>query len=101
MAAQLISMLKTIISLEKSTPNQLKISNGEVNRFGVGDSVKHAKKSEKTFKSRNLAKSGKKLSKSGNSTNFDAMEARPKFLTPNAKITFNYLRLAFIKVPIL
>ena len=39
-------------------------------------------KSEKTSKSQNLAKSGKKSSKSGNSTNFDATEDGPKFLTP-------------------
>ena len=62
--------------------------NGEVNRFGVGrNGVEHAKKlgkskSEKTSKSQNLAKSGKKLSKSGNLTNFDAIEDKPKFLTP-------------------
>ena len=58
-------------------------------------------KSKKTSKSWNLAKSGKKLLKSGNSTNFDAMEDGPKFLTPDAKIAFNYLRLAFTKAPIL
>ena len=54
-------------------------------------------KSEKMFKSQNLAKSGKKLSKSKNSTNFDTRKNRPKFLTPNAKTTFNCLRLAFTK----
>ena len=58
-------------------------------------------KSKKTSKSQNLAKSGKKLSKSGNSTNFDAMEDGPKFLTPNAKTAFNRLRLAFTEAPIL
>ena len=88
-------------------------SNNKVNRFGVGrNGVKHAKKSRKLFKSgkskskkmsksRNLAKSGKKLSKSGNSTNFDATEDGPKFLILNTRTTFNYLRLAFIKAPIL
>ena len=52
-------------------------------------------------KSQNLAKSGKKLSKSGNSTNFDATEDRPKFLTPDARTAFNRLRLAFTEAPIL
>ena len=58
-------------------------------------------KSEKMFKSRNLAKSGKKSSKSGNSTNFDATEDGPKFLTPDARTAFNRLRLAFTEAPIL
>ena len=48
-------------------------------------------------KSQNLAKSGKKLSQSGNSTNFDTIEAGPKFLTPDAKTAFNHLRLTFTK----
>ena len=48
-----------------------------------------------------MAKSGKKLSKSGNSTNFDATEDRPKFLTPDARTAFNRLRLAFTEAPIL
>ena len=58
-------------------------------------------KSEKISKSQNLAKLGKKLSKNRNSTNFNTMEDRPKFLTPNARTAFNYLRLAFTKAPIL
>ena len=58
-------------------------------------------KSKKTSKSRNSAKLGKKLSKSGNSTNFDAMEDGPKFLTPDARTAFNRLRLAFTEAPIL
>ena len=53
------------------------------------------------FKSRNSTKSRKKLSKSGNSTNFDATEDRPKFLTPDARTAFNRLRLAFTEAPIL
>ena len=48
-------------------------------------------KSEKISKSWNSAKSGKKLSKNGTSTNFDATEDRLKFLTPNARIAFNCL----------
>ena len=58
-------------------------------------------KSKKMSKSWNLAKSGKKLSKSENSTNFDAMEVGPKFLTPDARTTFNRLWLAFTEALIL
>ena len=76
-------------------------SNSEVNEFGISrNDVEHTKKlgnlsksgkskSKKMFKSRNLAKSRKKLSKSRNSTYFYATEVGPKFLTPNAKTTFN------------
>ena len=52
---------------------------------------------EYTKKLEKLSKSGKKLSKSRNLTNFGAMEARPKFLIFDAKMTFNRLWLAFIK----
>ena len=58
-------------------------------------------KSEKTSKSWNLAKSEKKLSKIGNSTNFNATKDGSKFLTPNARTAFNRLRLTFTKAPIL
>ena len=87
--------------------------NSEVNGFGVdGNGVEHTKKSgklsksgisksKKTSKSQNSAKSEKKLSKSGNSTNFDATEDGPKFLTPDARTAFNRLRLAFTEAPIL
>ena len=57
-------------------------------------------KSKKMSKYRNLAKSGKKSLKSGNSTNFDATEDRSKFLTLDTKTTFNCLRLTFTKAPI-
>ena len=76
-------------------------SNGEVDKFDISkNGVEHAKKSgksksKKTSKSWNLAKLKKKLSKSGNSTNFNTIKAGPKFLTPNARIAFNCLRLAF------
>ena len=84
-------------------------SNGKDNGFDISkNSVKYVKKSEKlskleklfelkkskskkTFKSQNLAKSRKKTLKSGNSTSFDTIEARLKFLTPNAKTAFNCL----------
>ena len=42
-------------------------------------------------KFQNSAKSGKKLSKSENSNNFDTIEARLKFSTPNARTAFNCL----------
>ena len=58
-------------------------------------------KSKKTSKSWNLAKLGKKLSKSRNSTNFDATENGLKFLTPDARTDFNRLRLAITEAPIL
>ena len=52
-------------------------------------------------KSWNSAKSRKKLSKSGNSTNPNATENGLKFLTPNARTAFNCLRLIFTQAPIL
>ena len=58
-------------------------------------------KSKKMSKSQNLAKSRKKLSKGRNLTNFDIIEARSKFLTSDARRTFNCLWLAFTKAPIL
>ena len=81
--------------------------NGEVYRFGIsGNGIEHAKKSgkwksEKMSKSQNLAKSGKKLPKSGNLTNSDITEDGPKFLIPDAKTAFNRLWLAFTEAPIL
>ena len=88
-------------------------SNGEVDEFSVSrNNVEHTKKSgklfqsgksksKKMFKSQNLAKSRKKLSKSENSTNFDAIRAGSKFLILNTRKTFNYLQLAFTEVSIL
>ena len=113
MMVSLISMLKTSISPEKSTSKWLGVGDNKVNRFGIGGGIKYAKKLEKMFKSRNLAKSRKMLSKSGNSTNFNTTETRPKFLTLNAtevgpkfltldaRTVFNRLWLAFIKALIL
>ena len=93
--------------------------NGEVDGFSIGrNSVEYAKKSgksstseklsksgklkgEKTFKSWNLAKSGKKLSKSENSTNSNAMKDGPKFLTSDARTAFNRLRQVFTEALIL
>ena len=39
--------------------------------------------------------------KSENSSNFGVTKVRPKFLTPNAKTTFDRLWLTFTKAPIL
>ena len=106
-------MLKTIVPPEKLTPEWLEVGNGKVDGFGIGrNSVEYAKRSgklsksgkskrEKISKSRNLAKSGKKLSKSENLTNFDATEDGPKFLIPDARAAFNCLRLIFTEVLIL
>ena len=113
MAASLTLILKTTVLPERLTPKRLGVGDGKVDRFGVGkNSVEHAKKSrklsksgksksKKTSKSRNLAKSDKKSLKCGNSTNFDTMEDGPKILTPNTKIAFNRLWLAFIEALIL
>ena len=88
-------------------------SNSKVDGYGVnGNGMEYAKKSgklsksrklksKKTFKSQNLAKLRKKLSKSRNLTNINATEDGPKFLTFNARTTFNRLRLAFIEALIL
>ena len=125
-ATLLISILKTTGSPDEPAPSRNDSSrsasnrndnsrpasgrnddNSEVDGFGVGrNGVEHAKKSgksksKKTSKSRNSAKSGKKLSKSGNSTNFDATEDEPKFLTPDTRTAFNHLWLVFTEALIL
>ena len=87
--------------MQKLILERLEINDSEVNRFGIGCSKKIAKKSGKLSKSQKLAKLRKKLSKSENLLNFGAMEAGPKFLTPDTKTAFNHLWLAFIKAPIL
>ena len=48
-------------------------------------------KSKKLSKSQKLAKSEKKLSKSGNLPNFKAKKNEPSFLTSKAKIIFHHL----------
>ena len=101
MAISLTSILKTIVLPERLTIKWLGVSDSEVNKFDVGDDMKHIKKSKKTSKSPNLAKWGKKLSKSWNSTNFNATETRPKFLTFDTRTDFNCLWLAFIEAQIL
>ena len=83
-----------------------KVGDGEGIDGVDGDDVEIAKKSgklkgQKTSKSQKSSKSGKNSSKSGNSPNFGATESGPSFLTPEARSTFNRLRLAFTEAPIL
>ena len=113
-AASLTSMLKTTMLLQVLAANKVLgakvLAANEVGDVGDGDGLSDRSKyvepktgrleNQKTSKSRNLAKS-KKQSKSGNSPKFDATKAGPSFLTPKARATFNRLRLAFIKAPIL
>ena len=47
-------------------------------------------KTGRLSKSQKSAKSKKKLSKSGNLPYFNAEKNGPSFLTPNARIAFNY-----------
>ena len=57
-------------------------------------------KGEKLFKSQNLAKLRKKLSNNGNLPNFNIIKIELNFLIFDTRIAFNYLWLAFIKIPI-
>ena len=101
-------MLKTTVLLQVLVTVEMLAVN-EVGGFEGGDeSIEKCRKSSKTgklsksgnSKGKKLAKS-KKPSKSGNSPNFDAKEAGPSFLTPEARSAFNRLRLAFTEAPIL
>ena len=95
--------------MERSTSE--KISDGKGGDADNGDGVEIAKmsgksKGQKTSKSQKLAKSqksfklGKNSSKSENSPNFGATKTGPSFLTPEARLAFNRLWLAFIEAPI-
>ena len=68
---------------------------------GIEDDNELIEKYGKLSKSQKLAKLEKKLSKSRNLPNFDIEENGPSFLTPDARMAFNYLRLAFTKALIL
>ena len=83
--------------------------NSKVDGFG-SNGVEHTKKSgklkgKKSAKfqksSKFKGKKSKKSAKSGNSSNFSITESGPSFLIPKARTTFNCLRLAFTKAPIL
>ena len=65
-----------------------------------GGGSKCVKPKIRSLESQKLSKS-KKRSKTGNTPKFDTMKNKPSFLTPKARATFNHLRLAFIKAPIL
>ena len=89
--ALLISMLKTILLLEKLTFEKLEISDNEVSKIGISsDGIKHIRKSKK-LKAQKLSKSGKKLQKNRNLPNFNAKKIGPNFLTFNIRKAFNYL----------
>ena len=111
-AALLISMLKTTISSQVLAANEMLGARVlAADEVGGGDrSNDRSKRGEpktgktskvqKSSKSQKSAKS-KKPSKSRNSPNFGAMKPGWSFLTLEAKSTFNRLRLAFNKAPIL
>ena len=86
-ATPLISMLKTTRSSEKSAPRAFKAGNNKVVEGGGNETVVNLFKNEKSRKLTHMP-------------NIGATE-EPNFLIPNAKKAFNYLRLAFIKAPIL
>ena len=94
-------MLKITISLQMLAADELCDIEGSVEskcvkpKIGRSETQKSAT-SQKLSKSRKL----KKLSKSGNPSNFDATEARSSFLTPNIRTVFNCLRLTFTKASI-
>ena len=64
------------------------------------EKYKKLSKTRKLSKFQKLAKSRKESSKSGNLPNFDAKKNGPSFPTPNAKMAFNCLWLAFTKATI-
>ena len=106
-ATRLTSMLKMVTPPEKSILEEIGDGKGG-DSIGGEELAKKLRKSSKGLKlfklgnskGKNLAKS-KKLSKSGNSPNFNAKKAGSSFLTPKARATFNRLQLAFIEALIL
>ena len=83
-------MLKTARSSEKLAPRAFRAGNNEVVRGGgdkVDETVVNLSKNEKS----------KKLTRVPNV----GATREPNFLISDAKKTFNHLRLAFIKAPIL
>ena len=74
-------------------------SDSKIVKYGDGY-IELAKKSRKS-KGLKLSKSGKKLSKSENLSQFGAKEAKPNFLNSDTKNAFNCLWLAFTKALIL
>ena len=116
----LTSMLKTTMSSQVLAANEVLgarvLAADEVGSVGGGgdgssDGSKRVEPKTGRSESQKLSKSGnsegkksaksKKPLKSGNSPNFNAKEAGPNFLTPEAKAAFNRLWLAFTETPIL
>ena len=88
--------------------NEVLVANEVGGIEGGGELIEEYEKSLKTGKLSKSRKSkgkksakSKKPSKSGNSPNFNAKEAGPSFLTPEARSAFNRLRLAFTEALIL
>ena len=102
-------ILKIIILLHVIVTNKMFIINKIfiINEIGnIKDNNKLMKKfikpkTRKLFKSQNLAKSRKKLSKNRNLPNFNAIKTRLSFLSFNIKTVFKCLKLIFIKALIL
>ena len=102
-------MLKTAALPKKSTSEEIDEGEGgdcidggvEIAKKSGKSKGQKTSKSQKSAKSQKLSKSGKNSSKSENSPNFGAKKSGPSFLTLEAKSTFNRLRLAFTKAPIL
>ena len=84
-------MLKTTRSSEESALKAFRASNNKI----VGDGNRVDKTVMDSFKSKN-----EKFKKSTYMLNIRAT-GKPNFLIPNAKKTFNHLKLAFIKALIL
>ena len=104
-------MLKTTRLSDLLGP-EVENGDNEVVGFDVNDGNEElVKKSGKSSKGLKLSKPGnskgnkwakfKKPSKNGNSPNFNAKKAGPSFLTPETRVAFNRLRLAFTKALIL
>ena len=85
-------MLKTTGSSEESAPRAFRAGNDEVVGGGGG-------RADETVVDSSTSKN-EKSRKSTRVPNIGAT-GEPNFLTPDAKKAFNYLRLAFIKAPIL
>ena len=81
------------------------LATNEVSNIKSGDELikKYGKLSKigKLSKSQKLAKSRKKLLKNKNLPNLNAKKNGPSLLTPDTRIVFNHLWLAFTKAPIL
>ena len=90
-------MLKTTIQLYALIIDELLAAN-EIG--GVKSDNKSIKITEKLSKNQKLFKS-KKLSKKKNLPKFATKKVGSGFLTLNAKMAFNHLRLIFTKAPIL